>query len=153
MSLSSDKLRPLIIICPSSKRRQKWNAGCGDYSGTWPVRKGYWTHGTPVLPWVPLSMKYLLENALFKIKAIPFTSDSRLRTHLKPFRKRLFWQATTGRQFCLEHYLNVLKIIWKLNRSAVSITIICYNHLLQKSQVTMYIQCTSGSLKRNSTRL
>ena len=140
MSLSSDKLRPLIIICPSSKRRQKWNAGCGDYSGTWPVREGYWTRVTPVLPWVPLNMKYLRENALLKIKTIPFTSDIRLRTHLKPFWKRAFRIAyITGRQFCLENNLNALKIIWKLKRSAVSITIMCYNHLLQQWQVTIYV--------------
>ena len=35
----------------------------------------------------------------------------------------------------------------------MSIKIMCYNHLLQQSQVTMYDQCTSGSLNRNSTRL
>ena len=40
---------------------------------------------TLFLPLVSLNNKYLLENALLKIKTIQFTSDIRLTTHLVHF--------------------------------------------------------------------
>lgn len=104
------------------------------------------------LLWKPLNTKCLLEYFLVEIKTIQCTSGTRLaRAPLVSFSNPIYKIALYNSQTVF-----FVKIIWKLNRSVISIIIVSRNNLIRKKQgaISQYMfQCISVFLSRPSIRL